>query len=249
MLLTGILLSFAAIVPANAEYFTDRYPLVAGNQPGSLFKPVNGPVGSTARSEGWEELTATAYPDNDVLFPGSDAWPDPLESKVGANPGWNAIDKTANGTGGGPYPAGGSMYFGGTSATINNDGGELTIASTSTAVLSGVKTVVFQIDIGEAWTYDLYNNVAPVLTYVSTTGSGTVSLSYQSLYKETPNGTVSMPSGTENLNINSRAYQFSFDGLGTITSFTIKFRGVQHAQLYGVGLQQFDAVASGSLLP
>lgn len=249
MLLTGLLLSFAAIVPANAEYFTDRYPLVAGNQPGSLFKPVNGPSGSTSRSEGWEELTSTAYPDNDVLFPGSDTWPDPLESKVGANPGWNAILKTANGAGGGPYPSGGSIYYGGTSATVNNDGGELSISAENTSVLSGVKTVVFQIDIGEAWTYDLYNNVAPVLTYVSDTGSGTVTLAYQSLYKETPNGTVSMPSGTENLNINSRAYQFSFDGLGTISKFTIKFRGVQHAQLYGAGLQQFNAVASGSLLP
>ncbi len=249
MLLTAILLSFAAIVPSNAEYFTDRYPLVAGNQPGSLFKPVTAPVGSTSRSEGWEELTAIAYPDNDVTFPGTAAWPDPLESLVGANAGLSTILKTANGTGGGPYPASGSIYYGGMSSTINNDGGELSIATETTSVLSGVKTVVFQIDIGEAWTYDLYNNVAPVLVYTSSTGSGTVALAYESLYKETPNGTVSMPSGTENLNINSRAYQFSLDGLGTITSFRIKFRGVQHAQLYGVGLQQFNTAASGSLLP
>jgi hypothetical protein len=251
LLLTGILLSFAAIVPANAEYFTDRYPLVSGNQPGSLFKPVNAPSGTTlSRSEGWEELTATVYPDNDVVFPGTGAWPDPLESKVGANPGWNAIDKTANGSGGGPYPSSASIYYGGTSSTINNDGGELSIVSSAGGgLLSGVKTVVFQIDIGEAWTYDLYNNVAPVLTYVSNTGSGAVTLAHQSLYKETPNGTVSMPSGTESLNINSRAYQFNLDGLGTISSFAIKFRGVQHSQLYGVGLQQFNAVASGSLLP
>jgi hypothetical protein len=250
LLLTGILLS-SAVTSVHAEYFTDRYPLVAGNQPGSLFKPVTAPFGTSASiSEGWEELTSLAYPDNDVIFPGTDSWPDPLESKVGANFGSNAIDKTANGSGGGPYPAATSMYYGGTSSSTNNDGGELTIESTTGAgLLSGVRTVVFQIDIGEAWTYDLYNNVAPVLTYVSDTGSGAVTLAYQSLYKETPNGTVSMPSGIEPLNINSRAYQFNLNGLGNISKLTIKFRGVQHAQLYGVGLQQFNAVASGSLLP
>lgn len=249
-MLSGLLFATVSIGSAHAEYFTDKSP-AAGAQPGSLYVPVSAPSGTTASlSEGWEELTATAYPDNDVTFPGTGTWPAALESLAGDDAGSNGLLKTANGFAGGPYPAGSAIYYGGILSVANTDGGKLTVTASGAGLVAGVKTVVFQIDIGEAWTYDLYNGVAPVLTYTTSGGTFTAPLAYQSLYKETFNGTVSMPSGTEDLNINSRAYQFDLsDETGTITSFSIDFRGVQHAQLYGAGLQQFNAEATGSLLP
>lgn len=248
-MLSGILFAAVSVGSASAEYFTDKSP-AAGAQPGSLYVPVSAPSGTTASlSEGWEELTATAYPDNDVTFPGTGTWLAALESLVGDDAGSNGLLKTANGFAGGPYPASASIYYGGILNVANTDGGKLTVSASGAGLLSGVKTVVFQIDIGEAWTYDLYNNVAPVLTYTTSAGTFTAPLAFQSLYKETFNGTVSMPSGTEDLNINSRAYQFDLGGeTGTITSFSISFRGVQHAQLYGAGLQQFNARTFSTLL-
>lgn len=250
-ILTGFLFAAASVLPASAEYFTDKDLVTAGNQPGSLYRPVTAPAGNTAsKSEAWEELTATAYPDNDVTFPGTGAWPDPLESQVGPNNGSSTLNKTANGFAGGPYPASAAIYYGGVFSVPNTNGGEITVEAAGSAVLAAVKTVVFQIDLGEAWTYDLYSGAAPVLTYTTSSGTGTATLAYQSLYKETFNGTVSMPSGTEDLNINSRAYQFNLSGVtGTITKIQIKFQGVQHAQLYGAAIQQFNAASSVSILP
>lgn len=238
-------------LPLQAEYFLDADTVTPGSQPGSKFVPVTAPTGTVDKfSEGWEKLTSTQNPGVSVGFPGSGTWQAVAYSHVGLDAPLNSVVKTGNGFGGlgGPYPASASIYYGGMSSVPNLDGGELTFAASGAGVLPALKTVVFQIDIGEAWTYDLYNNVAPVLHYTSTTTSGTISASFSSLYKETANGTVTMPSGDEPLNINSRAYQFNLSGLGTITGFTITFRGVQHAQLYGAGLQQFDAAASTSLL-
>ncbi|RYD24398.1 MAG: hypothetical protein EOP88_00290 [Verrucomicrobiaceae bacterium] len=107
-MLSGILFAAVSTGAANAEYFTDKSP-AAGAQPGSLYVPVSAPSGTTASlSEGWEELTATAYPDNDVTFPGTGTWPAALESLVGDDAGSNGLLKTTNGFAGGPYPASGS---------------------------------------------------------------------------------------------------------------------------------------------
>lgn len=252
LFIVGSCLASLLTTSVHAEYFTDKDPVTSGAQPGSLFVPVAAPTGTTSSiSEGWEELTAAAYPDNDVGFPGTGTWPEALESQVGDDAGSNGLDKFSNGFAGGPYPASSGIYYGGMLTIPNTDGGELGVDISAAGLLPGVKTVVLQLDIGEAWTYDLYNDEPPVLTYTTSSGSGTATLSYQILYKETYNGTVSMPSGTEELNINSRAYQFDLSGVtGTITSLSISFNGVQHAQLYGAGLQQFDAASTSvSLLP
>ena len=240
-----------SMTPAFGEYFLDTDPIASGNQPGSIYVPRSAPGGTVnSTSEGWEQLTAGQNPDVNVGFPGNDDWEDVAFSHVGTYQGNSYFFKTANGPGdaGGPYPASASIYFGGTNPTHNYDGGELTVFTDSGQVLTGVKTVVFQLDIGEAWTYDLY--AVPVLHYtLSGGGGGSVSAAYQSLYKEVANGQVYMDGKWEDLNINSRAYQFNLNGLGTIESFSISFKGVQHAQVYGAGLQQFDAAAGASILP
>ncbi|MDB6080233.1 MAG: hypothetical protein JWO82_3980 [Akkermansiaceae bacterium] len=229
-----------------AEYVTDADPVTAGNQPGSVYSPVS--LTGTTKSEGWTAMTAANYPGNGG-FPGTSAWTGPLASQVGPNAGANGLAKLANGTAGGPYPSSGSIYHGGVLSIPNTFGGTLAAQASGTGLLSGVKTVVFQLDIGEAWTYDLYNDVAPVLTYTTSAGTFTVNASFASKYAKVYNGQVLMNGENVDLYINSRSYQFNLSGVsGTITSLSVKFNGVQHSQVYGAGLQQSTTTYTTSVL-
>lgn len=240
-------LLFAAT--ASAEYKADKDPVTAGNQPGSVYTPVT--LSGTTRSEGWESLTASNYPGNGS-FPGTAAWVSALASQVGANAGSAGLAKLSNGAAGGPYPASSSIYFGSFGSVPNTYGGTLAVQASGTAVLSGVKTVVFQLDIGEAWTYDLHDDDQPVLTYTTSAGTFTApAATYASRYAKVFNGQVLMNGVLEDLYINSRAYQFDVSGAGSaILSFSIRFDGVEHAQVHGTGLQQTTTTTaiSGNVL-
>lgn len=233
---------------ANAEYVADANPAVSGNQPGSLYKPLT--LTGTTKSEGWEKLTSALYPGNGT-YPGASAWVGALGSQVGASAGANGLAKIANGatTGGGPYPASSSIYFGGSGSTPDTHGGTLAVNATGTGFLSGVKTVLFHLDIGEAWTYDLYNDVAPVLYYTTSGGTFARTALAGSRYAKVANGQVLMNGVWEDLYINSRIYQFNLDGISGITSFSVRFDGVEHAQVHGTGLQQSTTVNTSSILP
>lgn len=190
----------------------------------------------TTESNGWLAINASIFPSTGG-FPGTTMW-GPLASTSGGGNG--ELQKIANGTGGGPYAAGSSMYYGGFSGAANNDGGKLAVAdSTPVANLSNI---VFQIQIGEAWTYDFYNNVMPTLTYTTSSGTVTnVSATDWLLLEGYDNGTVTMPTGEETVYINTYALQWDLSGVTQpITSFSISFNGVQHAQLYSLQLDQSD---------
>lgn len=180
-------------------------------------------------------------------FPGMTMW-SPIAPQ-GGDDADSRLSKIANGPGGGAYAASSSFYFGGFSGDFNYNGGTLGVGST--APLSNLDTVIFQIQIGEAWAYDFYNDVLPTLTY--TTSAGTVSgvaSTYSSLYHQHHNGTVTMPTGEEDVYINSYALQWSLNDVAEeITSFQIAFSAVQHAQLYGVSLQQGNDGTTVNLLP
>jgi len=243
-LLKIALLSTLIAGSVQAEYLADKDPVTAGNQPGSIYTPVT-LTGSTM-SEGWEQLSSSVYPGNGS-FPGTAAWVGALGSQVGPDAGANGLGKVSNGLAGGPYPASASIYFGGVLNLPNTNGGTLEVEASSTGFLSGTKTVVFHLDIGEAWTYDLYNRTAPVLTVTSSSGTYTVNASYASRYAKVYNGQVLMNGVWEDLYINSRAYQFDLDLVpGTVSGFTVTFTGVQHAQIHGLGLQQSTDVYTGT---
>ena len=214
---------------------------------GSVYTPVA--LSGNTFSEGWEQLTSTAYPGNGS-FPGNGAWTGALLSQTGDNAGDNGLVKASNGFAGGPYPASGSIYFGGILNAPNVHGGELAVQASGTGVLDDVKTVVFHADIGEAWTYDFYNGDAPVLHVTTTLGTYEIETDYTSLYAQVDNGEVYMNFQWEDLYINSYAFQFDLSTLpGDVTSFSLEFHGVQHAQLYGIGLQQSDVTETESVLP
>jgi len=240
--------SLLMISAANAEYKADTDPLTAGPQPGSVYSPVA--LGGTTMSEGWEKLTSSLYPGNGT-FPGTASWVGALGSQVGPDFGSNGIGKVSNGFAGGPYPASASIYFGGVLNIANTNGGTLEVDASGAGLLSGVQTVVFHLDIGEAWTYDLYNRVAPVATVTANGVDYTVTASYSSRYAKVYNGQVWMDNKWEDLYINSRAYQYDLSFISDpIDSVVISFTGVQHAQVHGAGLQQSDTSYTGTnLLP
>ncbi|WP_265592967.1 autotransporter-associated beta strand repeat-containing protein [Verrucomicrobium sp. BvORR034] len=210
----------------------------------------------TISYDGWANLFNPPY--SGVIFPGSGAWPttgawtsyDPdgeggaeAVGAIGsntANSGDALLYKISNGSGGGPYPASGSIYFGGFSGDANVNGGTLGVVDTTP--LAGVKTVAFQVDIGEATAYDFYKHELPILQYTTLAGGSTLYTLdpvQSQLLLQIYTGDILMPTGYEDLYRNTWGLQFDLSGItDTITSLQLSFTGVQHAQLYALQLDQ-----------
>lgn len=190
------------------------------------------------KSDGWDTLTAAAIPGSGG-FPGYTMW-NPVNSQVYSDINHRAqLTKLTNGPGGGPYFASGSIYFGGFSADLNYFGGTLAIAENNP--LAGLQTVVFQIEIGEAWTYDFYNDVLPQLSLnYGDNITLTLEADYSAILQQTWNGTVEMPTGDEDVYINLWGLQWDLSGYEDINSFSINFSAVQHSQIYSLRLDQSD---------
>lgn len=90
-------------------------------------------------------------------------------------------------TGGGPFLSSGSIYFGNFAQIPNALGGTLRI--TDSTPLADLKTVVFQIQIGEATGYDLYS--APALKING--GSSIVDPLFSGIINRFQNGTFNSP--------------------------------------------------------
>jgi len=187
-------------------------------------------------------------------FPGTTAWSgkasqvDSFAGSVGSTLGGATLSKLTNGAGGGAYAASGSLYFGGFSADPNVNGGTLRVADATP--LAGLENVVFQIGIGEAMTYDFYNELLPTLSYTTSAGTFNLAASFTEVLEKFDNGTVVMPTGEETIYINQYAMQWDLSGVsGDILSYSIDFTGVQHAQVYGMTLTQSDAFTQVVALP
>jgi len=175
-------------------------------------------------------------------YPGSGAWPNPIGSGTPSSgspvSGDATANKTANGVGGGPFPSSGSIYFGGFSGDPNTVGGTLSVADLTP--VTGLANIVFQIDIAEAFGYDFQNHVLPKLNYNG--GSQAVSVSNSSLLGQVFLGTFDSPTGPQPIFQNTYLLQWNVTGLG-ITSFDIGVKGVQHAQIYAMQLDQSNVFA------
>lgn len=189
----------------------------------------------------WTNLNSASNPGYPG-FPGSGAWPAPIGSNIGGDAALSKIS-------GSVYPAGQSLYFGGFSDVPNLGGGTLAVGDSTP--LAGLANVVLQIEIGEAWTHDFFNDALPTLSY--TTASGTVTglaATEWVLSRRYDNGTVEMPTGTETVYINSYLLQWDLGGAGeSITGISIGFTGVQHAQVYALQLDQGSVYTSLTAVP
>jgi uncharacterized protein (TIGR03382 family) len=103
--------------------------------------------------------------------------------------------------------------------------------------------VVFQVQIGEALTHDFFNGQFPVLSFNG--GMQNMPATSNFLIDQFFAGTVQMPTGLEPLFNNTYLLQWDLSAVaGPISSFSISFSGVQHAQLYSMALHQSDVFAA-----
>ncbi|MBX3411598.1 MAG: PEP-CTERM sorting domain-containing protein [Pirellulales bacterium] len=221
-LMACVVLGVVAIVATTAQ--ADPMALIDPGLPG------------TTQYDGWASgsLTTGANP-GFPGFPGTGAWPSAIGSSAPGS-GDATLMKVANGAGGGPYPGGGSIYYGGFSGDSNVNGGTLSVAD-STPV-SGVKNVVFQIQIGEASTYDFFNDILPTLNYNG--GVQQLAATNNLLLEQFFNGTIDTPTGPEDVFINTYLLQWDLTPVGSVTDFNIDWNGVQHVQVYALRLDQSD---------
>ncbi len=189
------------------------------------------------------------------MFPGSNpaTWANPILSQLWTNGHTRGeLHKISNGTGGGPFPSGSTIYYGGASPVANTDGGTLGVKSYA---ISDVQTVAFQLSLGEAYGYTLYDRDGnglgfedmPKLNVYDASGGflTTLSADYADIIKKAYNGSLDMPPGSgvdEDIYINTFGLQWDLSALsGEIGSFQIDWTGVQHAQLWSFRVDQTDA--------
>lgn len=207
-------------------------------QAGTQAAIVNIPMGGTTSTDEWTETALTAgsgYPG----FPGNEPWPSGITANVG---GGATLIKTGNGVGGGPFPAGSGIYFGGYSAEPNTFGGSLGVQDLTP--LAGVQTIIFQIEIGESLGYDF---VSPPM--LSINGGGPITPTYSSLFDQQQIGIFDAPVvGPTPLFLNSYAFQWDVREFSA-SNFQIDFSAVQHATISGLRVDQSTIAYDDSILP
>ncbi len=222
----------------------------------ALAQIVNVPFTGNTSWDGWQ-LDNFNYGNNNWNvykgyyggYPGTNAWNtswnNSAPSSLGSAGHAAQLYKVANGaSGGGPYIGGESLYFGAGAVEANSLGGTIGIRPVN--MLSGVRTIGFQIDIGEASGYDLFSGP----TLFVTSGGSTVELdaNFTFLISQVYTGTFTPPGEPEqDLYRNTYYFQWSVDA--TINSFEIQFSAVPHAQVYEVRLDQTDTVYNYSVVP
>jgi len=178
-------------------------------------------------------------------FPGNSPWPAPIGSNGTGSGDADLSRVTGSPTGGGPFLSSSSIYFGNFSQIPNALGGTLRVSDSTP--LANLKTLVFQIQIGEATGYDLYS--APALKING--GSSIVNPLFSGILNRYQSGTFFSPATEldEPVYVNTRGYQWDVSSLGAVTSFAIDFSGVTHSQIYGLQLDQSSSVFSTAVIP
>jgi hypothetical protein len=179
------------------------------------------------------------------FFPGNSAWPAPINANEGLTT--PTLNRTAGSpTGGGPYLASESIYFGSFSQVPNSLGGTLQILDT--APLFNLKTLVFQIQIGEATGFDFFQpSGLPKLTINNSTTTAT----FTNLVNRFQSGTFPSPETGEDepVYINTWAYQWNFTTTESFDNYSIDFSGVTHSQIYALRLDGTDILQSSAVVP
>jgi hypothetical protein len=201
-------------------------------------------LGGTTSYDGWEELLGAFYPGYGG-FPGASEWPAPIVSNTDGS-GDARLERLNGGGGGGPFPAGESIYFGSFQQNQNELGGTLRIADDKP--VPGVQTVVFQIQIGEAVGYDFHRpSGAPVLK-INGQSTSLAPMKPERLDRY-QNGSYFSPATqqSEPVYVNTWGFQWDVSALGPITSIQIDFSAVTHAQIYAMRLDQSSQAYSTSV--
>lgn len=204
-------------------------------------------LGGTTAFDGWNDLSRYTYA-GFPTFPGTSNWPRAIDS-VAAGSGDAVITRlavSADGTGG-AYPAEESLYFFSSLQVANSLGGTLRVADPTP--VTGVKTVVLQIQIGEAEGYDFHSPDGAPMLKINGQSTGRASSITPVLIKQYQNGTFPSPETglDEPVYVNTWGFQWDVSTLGSITSMQIDFSAVTHAQIYAMRLDQSSTAYTSSV--
>jgi hypothetical protein len=206
---------------------------------------VNFSGGGTTSYSSWSNLTTANYTGYGT-FPGSSPWPAPILANDGsASASLNRI--AGSPTGGGPFISGSSIYFGNFLQVPNALGGTLQISNN--APLSNLRTLVFQLQIGEANGFDFFQPTGfPVL---SINGEATQASLFTNLVTRFQNGTFPSPETgqDEPVWINTWAYQWNLTDSPVVSSYALNFSAVTHAQVYALRVDGTSVLQSGAVVP
>jgi hypothetical protein len=191
---------------------------------------VNFNGGGSKRYSSWSNLTSGNY-SGYGSFPGNSPWPTPIIATAGSTNG--RLNRVAGSpTGGGPFLSSSSIYFGNFAQVPNALGGTLQISNI--APLSDLRTLVFQIQIGEATGFDFFTPTGfPTLSING--GSNSVSL-FTNLVTRFQSGTFPSPETgkDEPVYVNTWAFQWNLTNPLTVNSYAVNFSAVTHAQVYAL---------------
>lgn len=206
---------------------------------------VNFSGGGTKVFSGWTNVNSLNYMGYGS-FPGNASWPAPITANLGAtNASLNRIAGAPSG--GGPFLASESIYFGSFAQVPNALGGTLRISNQG--VFNPVRTIVFQIQIGEASGFDFFNPSGfPKLTIYGFTN---LSASYTNLVNRYQSGTFPSPvTGKEEpVYVNTWAYQWNVTNGTMANGYGIDFSGVTHSQVYGLRVDSTSILQSTAVIP
>lgn len=210
---------------------------------GNPFSAVSGAVATSIWSD-VSDSVHTGFPG----WPGSSSWGATISPNSATGTSTDIELERIAGTGhwfwvGGPYPADDTIYFGGFASSRNVGG---TLAAEEVAPISNLTEVIFQIQLGEADGEDFSSSAAPTLTY--TTSSGTFTATLTSGDATNPddsfiNGTYSNGEYDVDETVTLNEYEFTWDlstVSETILSFKVEWNQAMHSQLYGFQVDQKD---------
>jgi len=188
--------------------------------------PVQFEGGGNTSYDGWKDLTRDYYIDY-----GMGSWPSGISSNSPQIGAAQLVKITGE-----AYPLNESIYFPSMNLNQNELGG--TLAIQDSAPLAGVRTIVFQVKIGEGLLHDFHTPSGYPLLKINQGGASIeptfstkmnpVLYSYYELSE-----TEEYP-----IYINTWAFQWNLDPAVAIQSFQIEFSPVTHAQVYALQLDQ-----------
>lgn len=206
---------------------------------------VNFTGGGTTSYSSWSNLTTANYTGYGS-FPGNSPWPAPILASDGSTSA--SLNRIAGSpTGGGPFISGSSIYFGNFAQVPNALGGTLQISNN--APLSDLRTLVFQLQIGEATGFDFFEPSGfPLL---SINGGSAQAALFTNLVTRFQNGTFPSPETgqDEPVWVNTWAYQWNLSGSPVVSSYALNFSAVTHAQVYALRVDGTSVLQSAAVVP
>jgi len=205
-------------------------------------------LGSGSTSfDGWNEMTSARLFGYGG-FPGTTPWTNPIFSNISGSAG-ACLDRLAGSPTGGPFPgAEKSIYFGSIQQVPNALGG--TLAVSDFKPVSSLKTIVFQIQIGEALGHDFYSPAGFPILKLNGASSGVAPSFSPILVNQYQYGTYSSPlTGDEPVYVNTWAFQWNLAGATNVDSFAIEFSCVTHSQIYALQLDQTSVLQANQIIP